>query len=110
MPAEDLSQADVAGVAARVAEAMRARAATASTWYLHVDTDVAGPEEVPGGMTPAPQWPPREQLIAAVRAAARAVPVRVLGLATYNPAGDPGGRGARFGLDVVVAVLEGVGR
>jgi arginase len=107
MPAEELSQA---AVARRVAEALRPRAAAAGGWYLHVDTDVAGPEEVPGGMTPAPHWPPREQLLEAVHAAAQAVPVRVLGLATYNPTGDPEGRGTRFGLDVVLAALEGVGR
>lgn len=101
VPAGELSQSDAAQ---RVAEALRPRAAEAASWYLHVDTDVAGPEEAPGGMTPAPHWPPRQRLIESI-AAARVVPVRVLGLATYNPAGDLEGRGARFGLDVVAAAL-----
>jgi arginase len=107
MPAEELSQPDVAR---RVDAGLRARAAEAQGWYLHVDVDVAGPEEVPGGMTPAPHWPPRQNLIDAVAAARRALPVRVLSLATYNPAGDPAGRGARFGVDVVLAALEGSAR
>ncbi|HEV8193671.1 MAG TPA: arginase family protein, partial [Ktedonobacterales bacterium] len=107
MPAEELSQPDVVR---RVGDALRSRAAEAQGWYLHVDVDVAGPEEVPGGMTPAPHWPPRQNLIDAVAAAARTVPVRVLGLATYNPAGDPEGRGVRFGVDVVLAALGDIAR
>ncbi len=105
MPAEDLSQSDAAQ---RLGDALHARAAEARGWYLHFDVDVAGPDEVPGGMTPAPHWPPRQSLIDSVAAAARALPVRVLGLATYNPAGDPEGRGARFGVDIVLAALEGM--
>ncbi|HZU12974.1 MAG TPA: arginase family protein [Chloroflexota bacterium] len=81
------------------------RAGEADAWYLHVDLDVAGPEEVPGGHTPAPHWPPREQLIEAIAAAAWTVPVRVLALAAYNPAGDPERRGARFAVDVALAAV-----
>ena len=42
------------GVAERVQAALSPRADEAKVWYLHVDLDVAGPEEVPGGLTPAP--------------------------------------------------------
>jgi arginase len=95
-----------ADVAERVRQALQPRAREAAAWYLHLDLDVAGPEEVPGVMTPAPSWAPREHLIEAARAAARAVPVRAFSLAAYNPAGDPAGRGAQFGLDLAVAVTE----
>jgi arginase len=86
-------------------QALQARAAAAPAWYLHVDVDVAGPEEVPGGMTPAPRWPPRAALLAAIAAAAGALPIRVVGLATYNPDGDPSRRGARLGLDALLAAV-----
>ncbi len=97
-----------AGTAERIQQALQSRAREAAAWYLHLDLDVAGPEEVPGGLTPAPTWPPREQLIEAARAAARSMPVRVFSLAVYNPAGDPKGRGARFGLDMALAIMEGI--
>src|SRR6266496_534633 len=69
------------GVAERVQSALRPRSAEARGWYLHLDLDVAGPEELPGGMTPAPYWPPRHHLIEAVGAATRSVCVHVLALA-----------------------------
>ncbi|HEY7350769.1 MAG TPA: arginase family protein [Ktedonobacterales bacterium] len=97
-----------ADAAERVQRALRPRAGEAASWYLHMDLDVAGPEESPGGMTPAPSWAPREQLIEAARAAARAVPVRVFSLAVYNPAADSAGRGVRFGLDLASAIMEGL--
>lgn len=84
------------------------RANAAAAWYLHLDVDVAGPEEVPGAMTPAPHWPQRVHLIESIRAAARTVPLRAVSLAAYNPAGDPQQRGARFGLDALDAVLNGI--
>lgn len=92
----------------RVAHGLAGRAKEAARWYLHLDVDVAGPDTVPGGMTPAPHWPPRERLLEVARAAAAAVPVRVIGLATYNPAGDPDGRGARFGIAMVLAMVDGM--
>lgn len=91
----------------RLRDALRARSAEAAQWYVHIDIDVAGPDVAPGGMTPAPHWPSRERLIAAAEAASAAVPTRVIGLATYNPSGDPDGRGARFGLDMALAALDG---
>jgi arginase len=97
-----------AGGPQMVETALHARAGEAQAWYLHVDVDVAGPQEVPGAMTPAPHWPPRDRLIAAIAAAARTLPVRVASLATYNPAGDPTGRGARFTLDVGLAIADAV--
>jgi len=75
---------------------------------MHIDLDVAGPEEVPGGLTPAPHWPPRQHIIEAAGAAAEIVPVKVASLAVYNPAGDVNGRGARFGLDMAMAIVGGV--
>jgi arginase len=68
--------------------------------------DVAGPEEVPGALTPAPRWPARERLIEAAATVAQAVPVRVMGLAAYDPNGDPARRGARFSIDMALAVVD----
>ena len=106
IPVKDMTDAETAG---RVQTTLVQRASAAPAWYLHFDMDVAGPVEVPGGMTPAPHWPPRERLLEAVAAAARAVHPRVLGLATYNPGGDETGRGARFGIAVARAVVDGLG-
>jgi arginase len=90
----------------RLATLLAPMAAQATGWYVHLDVDVAGPEESPGGLTPAPQWPPRESLMRAARATADAVPVRVVGLAAYNPNGDPERRGARFAIDMALAVVD----
>jgi len=98
------------GVAERVEAALRPRAGEAKAWYLHVDLDVAGPEEVPGGLTPAPHWPPRQHIIEAARVAAQTVPVKVASIAVYNPAGDINGCGLRFGFDMALAVVEGCAR
>ena len=62
----DALQLMQSGVAERIQSALRPRSAEARGWYLHLDLDVAGPEELPGGMTPAPYWPPRHHLIEAV--------------------------------------------
>jgi arginase len=102
----DASQLMQTAVAERIQSALRPRSAEARGWYLHLDLDVAGPEELPGGMTPAPYWPPRHHLIEAVGAATRSVPVRVLSLAVYNPAQDSDGRGARLGLDMAMAAID----
>ncbi len=95
------------GVAERIQAALRPRANEAQAWYMHIDLDVAGPEENPGNLTPAPHWPPRQHIIEAARAAAQTVPVKVASLAVYNPAGDAIGRGVRFGLDMAMAIVEG---
>src|SRR6266571_5553177 len=68
--ASDLMQP---GVAERIQAALKLRTAEATAWYVHIDLDVAGPEELPGGMTPAPHWPPRPHLLEAVGAATRSV-------------------------------------
>src|SRR2546421_10543899 len=102
----DASQMMQRGVAERVQSALRPRSAEARGWYLHLDLVVAGPEEVPGGMTPTPYWPPRHHLIEAVGAATRSVATHVLGLAVYNPAQDSDGRGARLGLDMAMNVIN----
>ena len=88
--------------------ALRPRANEAKAWYLHIDLDIAGPEENPGNLTPAPHWPPRQHIIEAARTTAQTVQVKVATLAVYNPAGDVNGRGARFGLDMAMAIVEGV--
>ncbi len=93
-------------VAERVQAALKPRSAEAKGWYMHLDLDVAGPEELPGGMTPAPYWPPRHALIECVGAAARSVKVNVLSLAVYNPALDSDGRGLRLGLDMSMAAID----
>jgi arginase len=91
---------------ARVASLLRSRRSEADAWYIHVDVDVAGPLEVPGGLTPTSKWPSRDALQRAVSAAAQTVEVRALSLATYNPTGDPDGGGVRFGLDMLEAMLN----
>ena len=93
------------GVAERVSAALRRRTSEAAAWYLHVDLDVAGPEELPGGMTPAPYWPPREHLLEAVRVTVQSVPVRAASIAVYNPSLDINGRGLRLGLDMAMAMV-----
>jgi arginase len=94
------------GVAERVQTALGPRATEANGWYVHLDLDVAGPEELPGGMTPAPYWPPRAHLLEAVGAATRSVPVQVLTVAVYNPTYDQDGRGARLAIDTAMAVID----
>ncbi len=89
----------------QVQRALEARAGEANAWYLHLDLDVGGPEESPGGLTPAPYWPPRERILEAVRATVRTLPIKVASLAVYNPAADTDGRGMRFGLDMAMAVF-----
>jgi arginase len=96
------------GVAKRLQAALQPRATEAKAWYLHIDLDVAGPEENPGNLTPAPHWPPRQHIIEAARATAQTVPLKVASLAVYNPAGDVNGRGVLFGLDMAMAIIEGV--
>lgn len=93
------------GVEERIQTALKARANEASAWYLHLDLDVAGPEECPGSFTPAPYWPPRERILEAVRATVQTLPVKVASLAVYNPAADIDGRGVRFGLDMAMAAV-----
>lgn len=93
------------GAGERVAHAMRQRADEAAGWYMHIDVDVAGTEVVPGCLTPAPYWPPRQHLIDAAAAVTRSVPIDVVSLATYNPGTDPQRLGAAFGIDMLVAVI-----
>ncbi len=93
------------GVTEHIQAALRLRANEASAWYLHIDLDVGGPEECPGSYTPAPYWPPRESILEASRATVRTLPVKVASLAVYNPAADIDGRGARFGLDIAMAIV-----
>jgi len=87
---------------------LASRAHEASAWYLHLDVDVAGPQEVPGGLTPTSRAPTRSSLRSAIRSAAKTLNPRALSLATYNPSSDPEGRGARFGLDMLEAMLQGI--
>jgi len=95
-----------ADAAARTTSLLAPRAAAAPGWYMHIDLDVAGPDELPGALTPAPHWPARAALAASVTAAARAVPMRCLGIAAYDPSGDPERRGARLAADLAVAALS----
>jgi arginase len=103
LPADDLVEPGVAG---RVQQRLAERASEADAWYIHLDLDVGGPEESPGGLTPAPFWAPRAHLIEAVSAATRALPVNVASLAVYNPASDRDGRGYQFGFDMALAVID----
>ena len=93
--------------AKQVADLLMPRSKNAD-WYLHLDVDVAGPQEVPGGMTPSLKSPTRDALRSAIHSAAKTLRPRALSLATYNPTSDPDGRGARFGLDMLEAMLDGI--
>ncbi len=104
MDAVEMEQPDVAK---RLQVDLQRRAYAAEAWYLHIDLDVAGPEENPGNLTPAPHWPPRQHIIDAAHVAAQTLPVKVASLAVYNPSGDINGRGLRFGLDMAIAIVEG---
>jgi arginase len=92
----------------QVQSALRNRADEAPGWYLHIDMDVAGQEELPGSLTPAPYWPPRQVLLDTVRATMLAVPVSAATIAVYNPSTDAGGRGLRLGLDMAGAIMDGL--
>jgi arginase len=94
--------------AKQVSDLLAPRNKNSACWYLHLDVDVAGPQEVPGGMTPSLKSPTRDALRSAIRSAARTLKPRALSLATYNPTSDPDGRGARFGLDMLEAMLDGI--
>jgi arginase family enzyme len=92
------------GVGERWQAALARRAGAAAAWYLHLDLDVAGPDVVPITLTPALLWPPRAHLVEAAAATASVVPCRVMGVAAYEPAGDPERRGAAFAIDMVLGV------
>lgn len=94
------------GVSERLETALRQRASEAAAWYFHMDLDVAGPEELPGGLTPAPHWPPRQHLIEAVRTTMQTLPVKVASIAVYNPSGDRHGRGLRLGMDIAMEMVS----
>ncbi len=102
----DATQLTLAGVEERVRAVLQPRVAEADGWYMHLDLDVAGPEELPGSMTPAPYWPPREHLLEAVEAATQTLPIHVLAVAVYNPSLDHDGRGVRLGLDMMMRVID----
>jgi arginase family enzyme len=102
----DAAEMQEGEVAERLRNLLASRRKAAPGWYLHVDLDVAGPDEAPGGMTPAPLWPTRETLVEAVAVVPSVVPVRVAGIAVYTPDADPDGRGARFALDITSAIVE----
>lgn len=110
LAAHPIARLDAAALGADAAERTAAllapRAAAAPGWYMHIDLDVAGPEEVPGPLTPAPHWPPRAVLLASIAAAARTVPLRCLGLAAYDPGGDLERRGARLAVEMAATVLR----
>lgn len=105
MDAAEMEEMGASDVGALWAAALGARADAAAVWYLHLDVDVAGPDVVPTALTPAPHWPPRAHLVEAAAATARAVTCRVMGLAAYDPAGDPERRGAAFAIDMALAVI-----
>jgi arginase len=94
------------GSGAKTAALLKPLASNADHWYLHYDMDVSGPEAVPGPGTPAPYWPPAQELFDSVAATARTLPVKVFGLSAYNPVTDPSRVGAKFGVDVVLAAVD----
>lgn len=103
LDARQISGDDVEAV---IAAALGPRAGAAPAWYLHMDPDVAGPEAVPGGHTPAPYWPPRDKILRAVAETARRVNVRAFNPGFVDPGGDPEGRAAAFCIDVALTVVD----
>jgi arginase len=83
----------------------RGREQEAASWYMHIDVDVAGPEVAPGGLTPAPYWPPRQNIINSASAIASHLPVDVVSLAAYNPWTDTERVGAKFGIEMLVQIV-----
>jgi arginase len=76
--------------------------------HLHVDLDVVDTSEgrvnqfaVSGGVT-------RDDLLAALEATSRKVPVASATLSAYDPGFDTGGRVARLAIEVVAAIVRGV--
>jgi arginase len=104
LTAEDMAAPDTAQ---QLEHALRQRAKEAPAWYVHIDVDVAGPEAIPGALTPAPHWPSRDALLGAATAAGRAVSTQAASLAAYTPSGDTEQRGAQYCLDLLLAVVEG---
>ena len=111
--ASDIARLDAAAMrdgktADQISALLSARANRADAWYLHVDVDVAGPDEVPGGMTPTSAPPSVQNLVSAVDCTAKVLRPRAMGIATYNPAGDPAGKGIGFAFAVLRAALRDI--
>jgi arginase len=100
----DAAEMQAPGVGGRWESALGARVEAATAWYLHLDLDVAGPDIMPVALTPALLWPPRDHLLETAAATAKVVPCPVMGVAAYEPAGDPERRGAALAIDMVLAV------
>ncbi|HQV70325.1 MAG TPA: arginase family protein [Thermoflexales bacterium] len=94
------------GTSARIEGLLKPMANHAPAWYLHLDIDVAGPVAVPGTLTPAPHWPPREQLVKSIGAAARSLPMSVVSLAAYTPSNDPQHKGIELGTEMILAAFS----
>lgn len=90
----------------RMESLLKPLTANADAWYLHFDIDVSGPEEVPGAHTPAPHWPTRHELREAVAATARTLPVKVFGMAAYNPGTDLARKGAQLGVEMILTAVD----
>lgn len=46
-------------------------------------------------------------VVASAKASAQTLPVKVASLAVYNPSADADGKGAQFGLDMAMAIVDG---
>jgi arginase len=99
------------GDASPIAAALGEVAATgARSFYLHVDLDVLDPEELRANLYAAPGGLRLADLLAAVAAAARVLPVGALALTAYDPASDEAQRGGPIATRVVEAVLAATAR
>lgn len=98
------------GSGAKLTDLLRPKQTAAESWYLHLDVDVAGPEVVPGGMTPTDSPPSVDALLTAFAAVPKLLPVRALGIATYNPSGDSERRGVKFAFAMLRAALAQIHR
>jgi arginase len=104
----DARAIDAPGGIDALREGLAERVGLADAWYLHLDLDVAGTDVMPGGLTPALAPPRGDSVLAALRATAGALPVRVATVAVYQPNADPDGRGARFAIEAAVSIANAV--
>jgi arginase len=94
-------------IAAELETAAAACSSGALDTHLHVDLDVLDPSEGRVNQFSVPGGARRVELLAALEATARRVPVTSATLSAYDPQHDDGGRVARVAIEVAAAILRG---
>jgi arginase len=105
-----VTRVDAQSISAKLEAAAATSSSGAADTHLHVDLDVLDTSEghanefaVPGGVN-------RIDLLAALEATSRRVPVASATLSAYDPHFDADGRVARVAAEITTAILRGVGR